>query len=160
MILALIAVNILLSGWALWSVWRSGHKAKLDFLCESALEMNSTQGGGSKPFRFEGTVLVRFKPDETGYLWLQGSASYDNSKSTVAREIEFNYRSRDEKGIYTITPVGHNVTSRDNTPGTLIERHMTGVTGMSGSYVVRQANANTYSIGSIYSPIIMCVDRA
>lgn len=158
--LALIGLNILLLGWTLWSVRAHYQRPSLDVLCESTLAMNRSSGAESRGFSFEGTVLVRFKPNSTGYIWLLGSASEAQNKTTVAREISFHYRSKDENGIFAITVGPQNRAQRDNTPDALIEHNISGPAGSTSSYVVRKVNANTYSIGGIYSPIIMCVDRS
>lgn len=157
--LALLAANVLLGG-ALWLTRADRQPGTLNFLCESTLSVTRAKDPDNKSFKFEGTVLVRFKSDNTGYLWLLGSADYGTAQTNVAREVAFTYRSKDEDGIYAITPTAQNVTPRDNTPGVLIERQLIGTPGKVSSYVVRQANANTYSIGSIYTPFMMCVDRA
>ncbi|KJM66265.1 hypothetical protein B5M10_11300 [Pluralibacter gergoviae] len=159
-VLALLAVNILLAGWTLWSIRQHYQRPTLDFLCESTLAMHRHSEADSRVFTFEGTVLVRFRADETGYIWLIGSASEADNKTTVAREISFRYRSKDEKGIYALTTTSQHRAQRDDTPDALIERNISGKPGTTDSYVVRRVNANTYSIGGMYSPVIMCVDRA
>ncbi len=158
--LALLGINILLAGWTVWSVRQHHQRPALDFLCESTLAMHHSSDGDGRTFDFDGTVVVRFRPDETGYIWLMGSASQAAKTTTVAREISFRYRSKDEKGIYAVTVASHNRAARDDTPDALIEQNISGPQGATSSYVVRRANANTYSIGGIYSPIVMCVDRS
>ncbi|EMH4163936.1 hypothetical protein RJ498_003234 [Pluralibacter gergoviae] len=158
--LALLGANVLLLGGALWLTRADRQPDTLNFMCESTLSVIRAKDADNKNFKFEGTVLVRFKSDKTGYLWLLGSADYGTAQTNVAREVTFTYRSKDEGGIYAITPTAQNVTPRDNTPGELIERQLIGTPGKVSSYVVRQANANTYSIGSIYTPFMMCVDRS
>lgn len=158
--LALLGANALLLGGSLWLTRADRQPDTLNFLCESTLTVTRAKDADNKSFRFEGTVLVRFKSDKTGYLWLLGSADYGSVQTNVAREVAFTYWSKDDKGIYAITPTAQNVAPRDNTPGVLIERQLIGSPGTVSSYVVRQANANTYSIGSIYTPFMMCVDRS
>lgn len=160
LMLTLLGANILLLGGAFWLTHHDRQHATLNFLCESTLAVTRTKDADNKSFRFEGTVLVRFKSDRTGYLWLLGSADNGDDQTTVAREVVFTYRSKDERGIYAITPTEQNVAPRDNTPGALIEHQLIGTIGAASSYIVRQTNANTYSIGGIYTPYFMCVDRS
>lgn len=159
LVLLFVGLNILLLGATLYSKL-DRPRQPLNFLCESTLVLNRSDEVGNKVFNFSGTVVVRFKPDNTGYIWLLGDANDNKNKTTVAREVEFTYHSKDDRGIYAVKTTAHNVTPHDDTPNALIESNITGPLGNAGSYIVRQANANSYSIGSIYSPIIMCVDRS
>lgn len=160
LILAFLTLNVVLAGWMLSSSLSEEKQAPLDFLCESTLALNNNGANKGTPFTFQGTLIVRFRPDATGYVWLMGNANDAGKETNIAREIGFTWHPKDEKGIYTITLTSQTVTPRDNTPDAVVERNISGPQGQASSYVIRPANKNTYSIGSIYMPIIMCVDRA
>jgi len=159
-ILTFVFINILIAGYALFTAHQVKKQPPLDIICESTLRLNADRESTGVPFQFYGTVVVRFKPDATGYVWLLGDSFYQGTHTNVAREISFHYQPKDEMGIYAIKIVGSTVTPRDNAPTDVIERNITGRPGTLSSYVIRRANENAYSIGSIYSPIIMCVNRS
>lgn len=157
----ILTVNLVFAAWV-WLLPRlMPGKQMLDIFCESTLNLKASPGTQqSGIFNFEGTVLLRFKPDATGYLWLLGNAKHQDAHYNVSREVNFRYKPKDINGIYTVTFLARRVPLNDNTPNALIERNITGPVNTEMSYVIRRTNKNTYSIGNIYSPIIMCVDKS
>lgn len=156
----IVAIALIINAaFLLWVyvIYPQTHRERPDVFCESTLNLHNDRNGAI--FTFGGTVVTRFKPDSTGYIGLLGSAEYQGKAYNVSREIGFTYQPKDNDGIYsinltTITPI-----QADNIPDHLIENNITGRTGITNSYILRHANHNSWSIGNIYTPIVMCVDK-
>lgn len=135
------------------------HDGKLDFFCESTLNLEIERGNEESMFKYYGTVLVRFKPDLTGYMGLNGDAEYNGYRYYISREISFAYQKKDIDGIFNLKLKTKNIDIHDNIPTELIEMNITGRENIDITYIVRHVNKNTYSIGNTFTPIIMCVDK-
>lgn len=155
-----LAINLIFALWVYFAPHTASHKEKLDIFCESTLKLSTNRDNENVPFHFSGTVLVRFKPDSTGYIGLSGDAEYNGTTYYVAREVGFQYQPKDTNNILSIKLNAQHIAARDNTPTQLIENNITGKPNADLVYIVRRANSNTYSIGNMYSPIIMCVDKS
>ena len=151
-----IIINAVFLFWV-YLIYPHSHRESLDVFCESTFNMNNDRSGSV--FTFSGTIVTRFKPDSTGYIGLLGAAEYQGKTYNVSREIAFTYKPKDEDGIYSINLTTISPTQADNIPNELVEYNITGRTGITNSYVLRHANENTWSIGNMYTPIVMCVDK-
>jgi hypothetical protein len=151
-----IIVNTAFLLW-LYVIYPHSHRGNLDIFCESTLNMSNDRSGSV--FTFGGTVITRFKSDSTGYIGLLGAAEYQGKTYNVSREVGFTYEPKDDDGIYAIKLGTISPMQADNIPNELVEYNITGRAGIINSYVLRHANENTWSIGNIYTPIVMCVDK-
>lgn len=155
-IVAVLFVNIVFALWALYLRAPLTPRG-LNVFCEASLKLSNDRDGSV--FDFDGTIVTRFKADGTGYLNLLGVAGRQGKIYNVSREVNFSWVPKDEDGIYGITLHTATVTQGDNTPNELVENNITGRMNVVNSYIVRHANHNTWSIGNIYTPIVMCVDK-
>ncbi|WP_279044337.1 hypothetical protein [Cedecea davisae] len=155
-ILVALLANILFAGWA-YVVHFLLNSHGLDVFCESTIKLNNDREGTE--FNFDGTIVARFKQDLTGYIGLLGVIDRDGKHYNVSREVSFTYEPKDEDGIYGVRP-NDVVTSRaDTAPNEMVERNIIGRPGVVSRYVVRHTNNNSWSIGNIYTPFMMCVDK-
>lgn len=151
-----IVLNIIFLTWP-FVASKKNQKGHIDVFCESTLKLNNDRNGSV--FTFDGTIVSRFKPDLTGYIGMLGVAEYNGKTYNVSREVNFIYSPKDDNGIYNVELKTVNPTQADNISDELVENNITGHKGITNSYVLRRANNNTSSIGNIYTPIVMCVDK-
>jgi hypothetical protein len=155
-IAVIVLLNIAFIAWA-YFLCSPVNGRGLDVFCESTAKLNNDSDGTE--FTFYGTIVTRFKPDQTGYIGLLGMIDRGAKLYNVSREVAFTYEPKDEDGIYDIRIDNVVVAQADTAPNEIVERNITGRPGVVSSYVVRHANANSWSIGDIYSPFLMCVDK-
>jgi hypothetical protein len=155
-IAAVLLFNLAFAVWAY--VLRSPVDSRgLDVFCESTVKLNNARDGVE--FNFDGTIVARFKPDLTGYIAELGVINRGGKTYNVSREVAFTYEPKDEDGIYDIRLNTVSIAQADTAPNEMVERNITGRPGGVNSYIVRHANNNSWSIGNIYTPIVMCVDK-
>lgn len=150
-IMCVLALNLLivLSDW-LWI----RHSERLSLTCQGSLTFKESRE--NNPFTFEGMVVMRFTPDGTGYLNLNGNIMTADRHWPVSRQQNFSWLHVHDTlwqlHIWQVDKYGH-----DDVPEGVLEKYALGITKDQKRLVnIQRTPDDAIVISNDYSPLLVC----
>ncbi|EOF9297626.1 MULTISPECIES: hypothetical protein [Enterobacter] len=107
-------------------------------------------------FTFDGEIVMRFHPDKTGYITLNGNIGNTPQSWEVSRQEMFNWR-HVEGELYEIIIQKVERFSHDAMPPGVFEKYVTGLTlGKKRLLAVERTPHDALVISNFYSPVLVC----
>ena len=147
----ILALNLLLIGVTLaWYVYTP----PLSGTCAGNLTFSARHD--DHDFSFEGEVTLRFQPDNTGYLTLNGDVVNEPHHWVVSRQEMFTWR-HVEGSLYEIFIQSVARFSHDTLPPGVFEKYVAGLTpGNKRLLKIERTPEDALVISNFYAPVLIC----
>ena len=110
----------------------------------------------SHDFTFDGEIIMRFHPDKTGYITLNGSVVNAPRSWEVSRQEMFKWR-HVEGELYEIAIQKVERFSHDAMPPGVFEKYVAGLTlGNKRLLTIERTPEDALVISNFYSPVLIC----
>ena len=147
----ILVLNLLLLGSAL--AWYF-YTPPLSVACDGNLTFSDKRD--SHAFTFDGEVIMRFQPDKTGYITLNGNVENAPQSWEVSRQEMFKWR-QVEGELYEIVIQKVERFSHDAMPPGVFEKYVAGLTlGKKRLLTIERTPQSALVISNFYSPVLVC----
>lgn len=147
----ILVLNLLLLGAALaWYVYTP----PLSVACDGNLTFSDRRD--NHEFTFDGEIIMRFHPDKTGYITLNGNVENAPNSWEVSRQEMFKWR-HVEEALYEIIIQKVERFSHDAMPPGVFEKYVAGLTlGKKRLLTIERTPHKALVISNFYSPVLVC----
>lgn len=146
-----LILNLLLLGTVL--AWYF-HTPPLSVACDGNLTFSDRRD--SHDFTFDGEIIMRFHPDKTGYITVNGSVVNAPRSWEVSRQEMFKWR-HVEGELYEIAIQKVERFSHDAMPPGVFEKYVAGLTlGNKRLLTIERTPEDALVISNFYSPVLIC----
>ncbi|MGM8569702.1 hypothetical protein ACS6Q6_13210 [Enterobacter hormaechei subsp. hormaechei] len=147
----ILVLNLLLLGAALaWYVYTP----PLSVACDGNLTFSDRRD--NHEFTFDGEIIMRFHPDKTGYITLNGNVENAPDSWEVSRQEMFKWR-HVEGALYEIIIQKVERFSHDAMPPGVFEKYVAGLTlGKKRLLTIERRPHKALVISNFYSPVLVC----
>ena len=144
-------LNLLLLGAVL--AWYF-HTPPLSVACDGNLTFSDRRD--NHDFTFDGEIIMRFHPDKTGYITVNGSVVNAPRSWEVSRQEMFKWR-HVEGELYEIAIQKVERFSHDAMPPGVFEKYVAGLTlGNKRLLTIERTPEDALVISNFYSPVLIC----
>lgn len=148
-----VAFNLILAAAALFWYF---HTPPLSLVCQGNLDFSDRRAASL--FNFEGSVTLRFHPDGSGYITLNGDVSKDAHRWQVSRQETFRWQHMQDS-LYEITIRKIERYAHDELPDGVLEKYVAGLTlGNKRLLTLERTPEEAVVVSNFYSPLLICTD--
>ena len=146
-----LILNLLLLGTVL--AWYF-HTPPLSVACDGNLTFSDRRD--NHDFTFDGEIIMRFHPDKTGYITVNGSVVNAPRSWEVSRQEMFTWR-HVEGSLYEIFIQSVARFSHDTLPPGVFEKYVAGLTPWNKRLLkIERTPEDALVISNFYAPVLIC----